>query len=111
MPRRRATVSNHAPGRSGTPSTGQRSNATMIASWNASSATSKSPNVWMSDASTCPDSSRNRRSRPLVISRSTQPGDDGGGTHFDAPRPGAGDLGRQLEGAVEVLHLDDVVAA
>src|SRR3954447_14116241 len=111
MPRRRATVSNHAPGRSGTPSTGQRSNATTIASWNASSATSKSPNVRMSDASTCPDSSRNRRSRSLVIGWSTHPREGGARADLGAARPRAGDLRRQLEGSVEVLHVDDVVPA
>ena len=60
--RLRAVVVIHAPGLRGTPSLGQRSSATIQASWTASSARSKSPRTRMSDATARPDSRRNRRS-------------------------------------------------
>ena len=58
----RAVVVIQAPGRSGTPASGQRSMATTKASWTASSARSKSPRTRMRVATACPDSSRNTRS-------------------------------------------------
>src|SRR5262249_46640216 len=57
--RRRAVVSSHAPGRSGVPSTGQRSSARANASWTISSAASMSRTMRSTEATTRPHSCRN----------------------------------------------------
>ena len=57
-----------APGLSGIPSRGQRSNAIANASCTASSARSKSPSTRMSVATARPDSRRNRRSTTSAAS-------------------------------------------
>src|SRR5438552_5142336 len=96
------------------PSWGQRSRAATVASWSASSARSKSPRMRIRVAITWPRSSRNTPATP----RSNSEWCDGvmalphvgDGPDLDAADAGVGDLGRQLEGAVEVLHVDDVVA-
>src|ERR1700680_2739824 len=59
MARRRAVCSNHAAGRSGTPSTGHRCSASITASCTRSSARSKSPVMRTSDPQMSPTSSRN----------------------------------------------------
>src|SRR5919112_1300650 len=117
----RAVVVIQAPGRSGTPAAGQRSMATRKASWTASSARSKSPRTRMRVATACPDSSRNTRSTSARASVATLtprrlPSLGGHVDLHDRPdldRPAAdvGDPGRQLDGLVQVLGLDQVEAA
>src|SRR5215217_9628999 len=130
----RAVVVIQAPGRSGTPATGQRSTATRKASWTASSARSKSPRTRMRVATACPDSSRNTRSTSARVSSATLTlsslgvwacgpdlGPPGGpsGRHvhlhdrpdLDRPAADVGDPGRDLDGLVQVLGLDNVEAA
>src|SRR5262245_31269347 len=115
--RRRATVRSQATGLSGSPSRGHRSSATRTASCSASSAASKSRSMRMSGPSTCPAWARYR-----AASRSS-----GRGTstrlraevrrqvhhwaNLDRTVLRTGDAAGQLEGTVEVLAVDDVVAA
>ena len=68
----------------------------------------------MSEASTWPDSRRKTRSsRSRSVGPHDQPGSSmtGRTSMRDELAARAGDLGRQLEGAVEIGHVDDVVAA
>src|SRR6266545_2893906 len=115
----RAVVVIHAPGRSGTPVDGQRSMATRKASCTASSARPKSPRIRMRVATVCPDSSRNTRSTisRVVSATLTSQGRSGGRGELhhraDLDRAVARprDPGRDLDRLVEVLAVDQVVAA
>ena len=96
----RAVVTIHAPGRSGTPSRGQRSIAVTNASWTTSSARSKSPRMRMRVASARPDSSRKVRSttaRGSAIVPVTRRRRRGGPWRSRARSGGGSRLGHRLD--------------
>src|SRR4029453_9451285 len=120
----RAVVVIQAPGRSGTPATGQRSMATRKASWTASSARSKSPSTRMRVATACPAPSPNPRAAsprapPASAPPTSRPPGPLSGGHvdlhdrpdLDRPAPDVRDAGRDLDSLVQVLCLDHVEAA
>src|SRR5438552_16693070 len=110
-----------APGFRGRPSDGHLTSATRKASWTASSARSKSPRILISVARTRPVSSRKARS---TTSRVTSAGDRAGELKvlrlhpfefherpdLDRSTLGGRDPGRGLDGLVDVVALDQVVA-
>src|SRR4029450_1488794 len=117
----RAVVTIQAPGLEGTPALGQRSSATRNASWAAASGRSKSPSTRMRVATARPDSCRKTCSTttpaslcPAAANPPPRPLDLGGLHHLaDVARAGgrAGDLRGELDGLVQVLAVDQVVAA
>src|SRR5579859_468137 len=129
---RRATVVIQAAGLRGWPAAGQRSSAATSVSCSASSARSKSPSAAMSEPSTRPCSARKVSStasaaveggirQQLGQSRVRSAPAEGTALHFDAKlhdrahlhraAPGAGDHGRQLDGLIQVLAVQQIIAA
>ena len=102
--RLRAVVTSHARGLPGVPSRGQRSAAIANASCAASSARSKSPRKPIRAARTRPHSSRKTRSRIAITPRA-------GRTSIAPPSRARGDPRRELDRGVEVVGLEEQIAA
>src|SRR3954447_12000634 len=108
MARLRAVVMIQPAGLGGSPADGHRCNATMNASWTASSAMSMSPKMRTRLAAARPDSSRKTRSTSAVlVTERSGLGLVLEGTDLDRASARPGGLGGPVEGRVEVGALDD----
>src|SRR6185437_2866484 len=104
--RLRAAVTIQPDGLAGTPSRGHVRNASVNASWTASSATERSPDHRASAATAGPHSRRKTPSR-LATRRLLEPGDTLELAQLDCRR---GNHRCDLDGLVAVVAVDDVVA-
>src|SRR5579871_3066645 len=106
----RATLTSHARGLDGNSAAGQRSSAAAKASCKASSARSKSPTRRISVASARPASSRNTFSISTggILSSVVV---DHHGANLDRTALGAGNSRSNSNRGVEILGLDQVIAA